>query len=278
MGVRLPREGNVHGLFVGVDRYDAMRPTGASRGRRDLAGCTNDATHLSRAAEPFLSTNVVLTDQAAHRKSILDHVEQVVKRAASGDLFILFCACHGSVNYGEFFLWPSDFDEREFLGTSLLFQDIANAVGSRPDVSSLIIIDACQSGAIGFDPARHNRGLSSSIMVAAAPLQESKERKFDSEGHAHMPGDPVEGRVHGVFGYSLIRQLHKFFDGDGPGEATVAEIFRGAYEDTTRILNHAHHPVLVGTLPAHQKLRRRDRKAPGGPPTDGERNAGPSAP
>jgi len=229
----------VHGLFVGVDRYDSAR-------RIDLDGCANDARFLSQAAAPALTSNVVLTDGDADRSSILGRIEETIDKCAAGDLFVFFCACHGVARYGEFFMLPADHDPRAFLGTTLHFQDVANAVGSKEGVNNLIVIDACQSGAIGFDPAAHNRGQRSSIMMASAPLEVSQEEEFEDVG-----------RAHGVFAYSLIRQLDHVFSKGGPGSATVGEIFNGAYTRTKDLTKNQQHPIMVGTLPASLKVSRR---------------------
>lgn len=237
-----PYAQRVHGLFVGIDRYARVQP-----GSLDLRGCANDATYLSAAARPALEdSGRVLTDADARRRDILDAIESVIAEATNGDLFLFFCACHGVARYGQFFLLPADHDPRAFLGTSLLFQDIANVLGSKKGVNSLLIVDACQSGAIGYDPSRHNRGSLSSIMVAASPLEISKEDTFE-----HL------GRVHGIFAYWLIRKFEEIFAPDGPGEATIAEIFDYAYAATKRDSQNTQHPICVGTLPASLTVARK---------------------
>ncbi len=231
---------NAHGLFVGIDEYHVAP-------RINLDGCANDATHLSRAADPALTTNVVLTNAKATRRAILDTVETVIEKCEEHDLFVFFCACHGATRYGEFFLLPADHDPRAFVGTALLFQDIANTMGSKEDVNTLTVIDACQSGAIGFDPARHNRGQRSSIAAASAPLEISREQEFEEVG-----------RKHGVFAYALIQQMDKLFQKGGPGLGTIADAFVGAYDFTKRVTENQQHPVLVGTLPADLTIHTRD--------------------
>ncbi len=231
---------NAHGLFVGIDEYPVAP-------RINLDGCSNDAFHLSKAASPALSTNVVLTNEQATRRAILDAVEAIMARCGAHDLFVFFCACHGAAKYGEFFLLPSDHDPRAFVGTALLFQDIANTMGSDPEVNTLTVIDACQSGAIGFDPARHNRGQRSSIAAAAAPLEISREQEFDEVG-----------RKHGVFAYALIQQMNRLFDKGGPGSGTITAAFDGAYTFTKNVTKNQQHPLLVGTLPADLTIHARD--------------------
>ncbi len=232
------RANKVHGLFVGVDRYDSAR-------RIDLLGCANDARFLSEAMAPALTTNQRLLNPDADRKSILIEIQRIEDGCENGDLFVFFCACHGVARYGEFFMLPADHDPRAFLGTSLHFQDLANAVGSRPEVNSLIIVDACQSGAIGFDPAQHFRGQRSSIMVASAPLEISQEDEFEDVG-----------RPHGVFAYSLIKEFEKLFAKNGSGETTITEIFDAAYSRTKRLTGNEQHPLMVGTLPASLRVVR----------------------
>lgn len=241
-----PEARYVHGMFVGIDGYERLQPSV----RLNLRGCANDAEHLARAAAPVLESEpIVLTNEGADRHAILDGIEAVISKVEEGDLFLLFCACHGVARYGEFFLLPADHDPRRFLGTTLLFQDIANALGSKPDVHSLVLIDACQSGAIGYDPSSHNRGNLSSIMMAASPLEISKEEEF---GHLD--------RVHGVFAYWLMRKFEETFAPDGPGGATIAEIFDYAYSGTKDLTQNRQHPICVGTLPASLRIVRSRRE------------------
>lgn len=248
MGITIARPcaQRVHGMFVGIDHYERVWPAN----RLELRGCANDARHLAKAAAPALEPDpIVLTNAEATRRSILDGIEDVTATAEDGDLFLLFCACHGVARYGEFLLLPADHDPRRFLGTTLLFQDIANVLGSRDRVNSLVIVDACQSGAIGYDPSSHNRGNLSGIMMAASPLEISKEEEFE-----HL------GRVHGVFAYWLMRKFEETFAEDGPGGATIAEIFGYAYSGTKHFTQNQQHPICVGTLPASLRIERRSSK------------------
>lgn len=237
-------EPNIHGLFVGIDKYMIER--------RNLYGCANDAIELSKAFAPTLVTNMVLIDADATRHAILDNIDRILTQCDPGDLFLLFVACHGSDKYGEFFLEPHDHDQRTFVGKALLFQDIANMLGAHHEVNTLVVIDACQAGAIGFDPARHNRGQLSSIMAASAPLEPSQE--YDSD-------DVVAKRVpqrHGKFAYNLMLQIKRFFADDGPGVATITQIFDNAYGETKNATDNQQHPVMVGTLSPSLTLHRRD--------------------
>lgn len=239
-----PETQEIHGLFVGIDEYHI--------GRQTLKGCENDATHLRNAAAPALTSEVLLTNKAATREAILDNIEGTLAKSKKGDLFLFFCACHGAARYGEFFLLPSDHDPRAFLGTALLFQDIVNSMGSYKDVNTLTIIDACQSGAIGFDPGRLNCGQRSSIMAASAPLEVSNEFKSKKDE-----------RNHGVFAYGLIKHLNEILADGGSG--SISQLFNKAYyfTKTTTTDNDSlqpQHPVMVGTLPASLMIRRKARR------------------
>jgi len=232
----------IHGLFVGIDDYPV------TQGRHQLDGCANDATELCEAMGPALTSTKLLTNEQATRQAILDNAEQILAEAKPKDLFLFFCACHGETRYGEFFLLPHDYDQRAFLGTALLFQDIANSMGSNPNINTLTILDACHSAATGFDPSRHSSGQRSSIMAAAAPLEYSLEFLFEETSH-------------GAFAFGLIQQLNRVFEKGGPGSLTIAELFRGAYHFTKANTKEGddyswskQHPVMVGTLPASLKI------------------------
>lgn len=233
-----------YGVFVGIDRYVNLPED------KQLGGAANDARRLSEAFAPALAAPpVVLSDDEATRANVLSQIEKALETLEPGDLFILFCACHGQSEYGEFFLWPHDHDRRRFLATALLFRDVANAM-TKPGVMTLMIIDACQSGAVGFDPAKYEHGGSSSMMVASGPLESSKERP-------EVKGGPK----YGVFAYGLSLELQKIFGEGGAGEGTITEIFRGAYDFTKENAWNQQHPALVGTLPADLKIGRADHPA-----------------
>jgi hypothetical protein len=241
---------STHGLFVGIDEYKW-----GGKSINSLYGCANDARELSRAAGPALTTNDVIVNEGATRKGILTSIESTLRdKCGSGDLFIFFCACHGEARYGEFFLWPHDHDSRTFLSTALLFQDIANMMGDREDVNTLIAIDACQAGAIGFEPADHTTGQLSSIMMAAAPMEVSQEY-----GEEDVENEELSvSRRHGKFAYGLIENLDKVFSEGGQGAATIAQLFDLAYHSTKVASGNAQHPIMVGTLPASLVIRRAD--------------------
>ncbi len=236
----------IHGLFVGINRYRHLG------GRRNLEGAVNDARAVSEmAGHAFSTPPILLTDEQATRREILVQLERLMREAGEQDLVVFFCACHGDMKYGEFFLWPYDFDQRRFLATALPFRDVANAMG-KPEVDTLAIIDACHAGAIGFDPNDLYQGKRSSVMLAAEPLELSQEHWY-FEGGKHKRG---------VFTYGLAEQLKLAFTGDPSTDGTIAEVFRKAYEYTKRRTKNAQHPVMVGTLPADLKIRRRNPPAP----------------
>lgn len=250
MATDQPIVNNAHGLFVGIDEYKW-----GGKSINNLYGCANDARELSRAAGPALTTNDVVVNEGATRKGILTSIERTLRdKCESGDLFIFFCACHGESRYGEFFLQPHDLDPRTFLSTALLFRDITDMLGDREDVNTLIAIDACQAGAIGFEPADHNTGQLSSIMAAAAPMEISQEY-----GEEDVENERLSvSRRHGKFAYGLIQNLDAVFAEDGHGAGTIAQLFDLTYQSTKVASGNAQHPIMVGTLPASLTIRRAD--------------------
>jgi hypothetical protein len=90
-----------YALIIGIDTYKPANISPAyTRGWSDLDGCVNDATSLKdfcTASFGFSEINITtLFNQSATRDSIINALEQIVHKAAKGDVVFVYYAGHGS--------------------------------------------------------------------------------------------------------------------------------------------------------------------------------------
>ena len=219
---------SIHSIAIGVNNFPNIREI-------RLAGCVSDAMGFSYAIKPVAETNILLTDASANRKLILENFEKLLNAAQPGDVIIFYCATHGATQFNDFFLFPSDIERGKLLSTGFPFGVVTNAIASKEGIQTLIILDACQSGAIGFDITKFRGGSKSSILVAAGPSEYSIETK-------------VNGRSQGFFTYFLTQGLRGKADENNDGYVTLREAFDYTYFNVKSATKGKQHPILIGTL------------------------------
>lgn len=233
---------SAHGIFVGVN----------SLGRS--SGSEDDALAMANALDPLLADSVTLVPNRTRyaleptRRNVLASLEDTAQRAAPGDLVIAYFAAVTEQLYDDLYLRPSDFDDDSFLATSISFRLASAVLGSTPGVKSLIIVDSCHSGAIGFDMSQYRSGSDSSLMVSCGPSEEAVETQTQ------------DGRMGGLFTLSLLQALDEWKLGQDPSLAfTLIDWFDRAYTLTDEHPASAgrQNPVLLGTLSPNLTLRAR---------------------
>lgn len=232
----------VHSLFVGIDTYlDGFNP---------LEGCANDASALCEAFKLFSGgTSKLLINKQATRHEILTQLEAILRKALDNDLVVFYYASHGMIQFNDFYLLPSDADSNCLLASGFPFSVVSNALSCFSGIKSLFIMDACQSGAIGFNVSRYRVGSESSIMVAAQPSEASEEFVF-------------EGMVHGAFTFSLVKAIKDWADLPSIQPLTLMNLFDEAYQATKDLTDDRQHPVLIGTLDTKMVLAERVAQRP----------------
>ena len=227
----------IHGIFVGIDGY--------LQGFDALHGCANDASSLASAFKLITNgTSVVLTNQEATRRAILTELEKILRSALSNDLVVFFYSSHGTIQFNDFYLHPCDADSSCLLASGFPFSVVSNAIGCFKGVRSLLIMDACQSGAIGFDVSRYTPGSESSIMVASQPSEASFEYEFD-------------GKPQGAFTFALVRAIQTWAKSPDANALTLMNLFDSTYAGTKELTDDRQHPVLIGMLDTNLVLAER---------------------
>lgn len=225
------------GIFVGVD--------GIPNGLPDV-GATNDANYLGAALSPALFRTVRVTGTEATRETILAQLENTVQESGRGDFVIAYFGGHANAMYDDVYLLPADHDRESFLATSVSLRLVSSVLGSAPDVKSLIILDLCYAGTVGFDISSYRVGSESGLMVSSGP----REMALTTTGS--------DGRLHGTFTSALADALRSFHGSPSdPWTVALIDWFDRAYGDTVRESAGKQHPVLLGTLSPNLEIRSR---------------------
>jgi uncharacterized caspase-like protein len=232
-----PDVGEVHALVVGIDEYPHLPK------RVNLMGCVNDATGMAEALKPLCTSVEMLVNGQATRAAILSRFQLMLDKARPNDLIIFYCSSHGALGYNDFFLLPSDIKKNEMLSSGLSFATVTNAISSKEGIRSLIILDSCHSGGIGFDYTRYRGGAQGSMMVSCGPMEASGEKTRD-------------GKTFGHFARYLIEGLGGKADEDQDGVITLRELFDYTYTNVKTISHNRQHPVMLGTLRDNLRLAR----------------------
>lgn len=231
-----------HGLFVGVESVESI-----DWARKEV-GAASDVRELSAALDPALSTNVRLVNADATREQILAGTEDIVQDAGYGDLVIAYFGGYSQLRYDDVYFMPSDHEPGSFLATSVSFRLLAAVLSSVPGVKTLMILDVCGAGAVGFDMSSYHVGSESGLMVSCGPgeLAYSEQR---------------DGVTHGLFTLALVDVLRGAQNGDPEWRITLIDWFDDAYGATKQ--RYPQHPVFLGTLSPNLELRNADRRRAG---------------
>jgi hypothetical protein len=224
-----------HGVFVGVD----------------VPCHVNNVELISDALEPALETSTVIRGEDAVRSNILAQLENVVQAARREDLIIAYFSAHTHKAYGDLYLLPSDFDPEAPLATAVSFRLISAVLASKPDVRGLIILDAGNAAAVGFDMSGYQVGSELGLMVSCGP----NEQSYATERGGGNVGD---------FTWHLVKVLNGTISkaAPGPWRLPLIDWFDKAAGRTEKSAGRRQHPVILGTLSASLELRsRRDGDA-----------------
>lgn len=212
-----------HGLFVGIDRY-----ADADQARESCAG---DAGRVAAAFEPILASHRVLLDEQGTQRRILTELEAMVQATREDDLMIFYFAGVATTAYNRYFLVPVDYEAEYRIGSMFPFDTVLDVLSGGP-CHSLIVVDAANAGAVGFDVATF-REARSSILVSCAPNEISGEIT-------------VDGERRGAFSSAIVEALSAACAGLRP--LTLIELYEQVYAETKRLAPEPQHPILIGTL------------------------------
>ena len=222
---------NLYALFVGIEKFQDTNIGALYGSADDAAGL---ATVFRENADLHASGShhiCLLTDQEAKRAIILEKLTEYIHTAQAGDLLLCYISTHGLIDYGDYYFFPNDCSLRNILGTGISATTMTNALSAASTAGTkvLMIIDACHSGAIGFDLSKYKGEFC--CMLSSSPVEYSYET-FDRE--------------RSVFTYPLTQGLlGKARDGGAP---TLIELFDYVYKEVQKQTRKNQNPLLMGTM------------------------------
>lgn len=140
--------GKSYSLHVGVNKANpAAYPGGISQ----LAGCVNDAkSYRQMAIKAGFNKSHLLTDQEATIDEVSRYIYHAASHAASGDIFFVSYAGHGTGVPDRSNDEPDRQDEAWCLYDGLLLDDFLYSLWAqfKPGVRLLLVSDSCHSGSV----------------------------------------------------------------------------------------------------------------------------------
>ena len=172
------KEANLYVLAVGINAYP---------GALKLNGAVSDAKNLGKAftensAKVFGNIEVKeIIDKEATKAGIRAGLDWLKSRATPADVTVFYFAGHGELDKGEFYLLPQDVKPADLAKTGVSRKEIKEYVQAIPG-KVLVVLDACNSGAIGLlfnDLSREliDDDCGVAVMCAALPRQYALEAK-----------------------------------------------------------------------------------------------------
>jgi hypothetical protein len=180
---------------------------------------------------------VLLVDEAASRKSILNAMDHITKKAGSNDIVFVYLSGHGL--QGTFV--PHDFDGKNNLIT---YQELFNKLDASKAKHKLFIADACHSGSM-LASAKNamDNDLASfydrfdQIKNSSAFISSSKSEEVSLE-HG--------GMRQGIFSHFLIRGLKGEANSNGDAWVSVDELYRYVSREVKNYTAGSQNPSISG--------------------------------
>jgi len=193
---------------------------------------------------------VLLIDEAASRRSVIQALVRMVKQANENDLIVIFLATHGlpDPDTGEINFIMHDTSLDNLVGSGLSHSDLDRIIQRSRASKVLFIVDACHSGGLGAGSLVARRGLKSSeVNSLISRLAEASDGtavlSASSSNEMSLEGEDWSG---GVFTYYMIGGLRGRADSDQDQIVTLRELFDYVYEKVPAATDGQQHPELKG--------------------------------
>ncbi|MEA3410143.1 MAG: caspase family protein [Pseudomonadota bacterium] len=177
---------------------------------------------------------VLLINEAASRRSVIQSLVRMVKQANENDLVVIFLATHGlpDPDTGEINFIMHDTSLDNLVGSGLSHSDLDRIIQRSRASKVLFIVDACHSGGLGAGSLVARRGLKSSevnnlISRLAQATDGTAVLSASSSNEMSLEGEDWGG---GVFTYYKIGGLRGRADSDQDQIVALRELFDYVYE------------------------------------------------
>ena len=238
---------NVYVLSIGISDY-----LNGGNGFDDLKYAGDDAraflSTIERHRDGVLYGDVeskLLIDEDATRANILGGLQWLVDHVKSGDVVMLFAACHGFIEKDHLYLATHEVDKENLRISGISWREITGVLHEElPACKRIVFLDACHSAGIaGADTRNPLNDLSSSelgtIFYASCTFQ---QQSFESDQWRH-----------GAFTKSILDlisdETSDFAPSTGDGLLNTLEVESGISEKV-QVLTRGRQQPVVFTPPA----------------------------
>jgi replicative superfamily II helicase len=232
-----------HGVFIGVDRYQAP-DIGF------LSSAVRDATALHALfADGFGGAPVLLADDQATKANITDELGRLAAVSTDEDLVVVGFSGHGSSTHE---LVPYDADRSRLPETALPLEDLAELLNRVPAATLVCILDCCFSGGYGTKvlvaPVQaRDLGSEADLLEQIA----GKGRIVLTASAANQPAFEDTGLGHGLLTYHLLTALHGAPEVVTAGKLDLYKLIEHVTRqviDASAGLGKEQHPTLRGSI------------------------------
>ncbi len=217
------RKGKCYALVVGLNKYQ--------NSKLNLNYAKDDATSFVEALKNetkglFTETKVYeLYNESAHKKSILEKLDEIALNAAPEDVFIFYYAGHGSMIDQDFYFITSEitrlYDETLLKKEALSAYEVQEVFTHIKALKQVVVLDACHSG--GSAQLLATRG--GSEEKAIAQLSRSTGVHVFASAGSEQFATEFKKLGHGVFTYVLVKAMTGEADGaPADGKVTIFEL------------------------------------------------------
>ncbi len=236
----------LYALVVGIDKY--ANP--AFNLQYSVADATAMGEELKKRAAPlFQSVNVeeLTTPEETTKTALIDALTRYRSLVGPNDVFVFYVASHGVVGGGDpktrqYYLVPSSWrstQEEDLSRDALGAGDIKELIGKIPAAKKLILLDTCNSGALGETLATASVDVNViATAVGITVLSASASEETAEEG---MQG-------HGLFTWVLLQGLDGKADVRKTGSVNTTDLGGYVENEVPRIalaeFRHEQHPDL----------------------------------
>ena len=239
---------SIHALIIGIDEYKNPK----LRLNYSVADAhLFEQTIKTQTNGLFDQVNVTLlkTKKETTKDSIVKELKKM-RALNPSDLFIFYVASHGTVDDGEYFLITSNVGStstRKLKQNALSQNEIKALIANIPTTKKFIVLDTCNSGALGdsIQVALLTRGMSEDTAmkvlgraIGSTILSASSSVQTALEGY----------KGHGLFTYVLVDGLKGKADMNQDGFVKTTEIADYLDDEVPliaeKVFNHAQYPII----------------------------------
>jgi hypothetical protein len=183
---------------------------------------------------------LLLTNEDATYRRIRSALFTFLKNPTEDDVVFVFWAGHGSPDpdrLSDLYLLPYDADPNDIAASSILMEDLQDAIRRTAARDRIIITDACHSAGVGFEGTRAAGAVNqiNSAFLERVARSTGGTVAITSSEASQISREGVQwGGGHGVFTHFLVQGLRGEADENGDRIVDIREMFEFVRERVKR--------------------------------------------